>query len=341
MDAANHHTTSTGEKKTPRHLDRRFFLKSVGVGAATIAMPRILFGADAKKSGGSLVERLGYPKDARLLITAADEFGLCHSANVAIFEMFEVGLLKSADWMAISAWSREAADWAIANPELADVGVHLTLTVGGGRGIAWRPLLGRDQVPGLYSPKGRLWGNGKIAWQHATADEIKRESRAQIEHALELGMDPTHLSAHDGIRSGDIPKFGKLYGELGKEYGLPVRMPKTQAELTESGHPELRPWLSKMGVLMAGTGTSLVGRTKLPQLFRDIPPGTIFEVYPHPCVDSPETRAMKGNGWKTPVEEYEMFTKDRAELEKLIKDEGLILIGWKPIRDLQRAEAKA
>ncbi len=336
MDAASHHTTSTEEMKTPRHLDRRFFLKSVGVGAATIAMPRILFGAGSKKSGGSLVERLGYPKDARVLITAADEFGLCHAANLAVFEMLEVGLLKSADWMAISAWSREAADYVLSHPG-TDVGVHLTLTVGGGRRIAWRPLLGRKEVPGLFTPEGRLWGNGKQAWAHATADEIKRESRAQIEHALELGMDPTHLSAHDGIRSGDIPKFGKLYGELGKDYGLPVRMPPTQEQLTEQGYPDLRPWLSKMGVLMAGAGTSFVGRTKYRQVFHDIPPGTVFEVYPHPCVDCPETRAIKGKGWKTAVDEYELFTKDRAVLEKAIKDEGLILMGWRPIRDLQRA----
>jgi len=334
MDAADYHTTTT---KTQKHLDRRFFLKSMGVGVATIAMPRILFGADEKKSGASLVERLGYPKDARVLITAADEFGLCHAANLAVFEMLQVGLLKSADWMSISAWSREAADWAIANPKLADVGVHLTLTVGGGSGVSWRPLLGRKEVPGLFTPEGRLWGNGQAAWQHATADEIKRESRAQIEHALELGMDPTHLSAHDGIRSGDIPKFGKLYGELGKEYGLPVRMPPTQEKLTEQGYPDLRPWLSKTGVLMAGAGTSLVGKTKYRQVFHDIPAGTIFEVYPHPCVDCPETRAIKGKGWQTAVDEYELFTKDRAVLEKVIKDEGLILTGWRPIRELQRA----
>ena len=77
MHAADHHTTSTGEKKTSRKLDRRFLLKSMGVGAVTIAMPRILFGADEEKGGASLVERLGYPKDARVLITAADEFGQC------------------------------------------------------------------------------------------------------------------------------------------------------------------------------------------------------------------------------------------------------------------------
>lgn len=319
-------------------LDRRFFLKSIGFGAASIAMPRILFAGDAKKrgTGANLVERLGYPPDARLLITTADEFGQCHASNVAIFKCWEMGLLKSASWMAVGPWAPEAAEYARNHPEM-DVGVHLTLTRGGGRGVAWRPLLPRDRVPGLCNPVGHLWGNGKVAWAHASADEIKRESRAQIEHAIQMGIDPTHIDAHDGIRSGNLYEFAKLYGELGEEFAIPIRMPPTQEQLVKLGHPSMRARVSQLGVLMCNAGISFRGRERYRQVFREIPPGFVFDIYPHPIVECPEAKAIRGENLESPVGDFEIFTKDRDELIQAIKEEGLILIDWRTIRDLQRS----
>ena len=50
-------------------------------------LPLLAFGEDKP----SLVERLGYDKDARLLIINADDFGMCHSANMGTFKAFESG----------------------------------------------------------------------------------------------------------------------------------------------------------------------------------------------------------------------------------------------------------
>jgi hypothetical protein len=43
--------------------------------------------------------------------------------------------------------------------------------------------------------------------------------------------------------------------------------------------------------------------------------------------------------WKTRSEEYETFTND-AEMKQLVKDMGIILIGFKELRDLQRRKKK-
>lgn len=38
---------------------------------------------------------LGYPADARLLIINADDFGMCHAVNEAVFRALKQGLLRS------------------------------------------------------------------------------------------------------------------------------------------------------------------------------------------------------------------------------------------------------
>jgi hypothetical protein len=223
-----------------------------------------------------------------------------------------------------------------------DVGVHLTLTTAGENGMAYRPLLSRAEVPGLYNPDGYLWQSSNDAWKHATADEIKRESRAQIEQAIHMGIDPTHLDPHDGIRGANLPEFDKLYGELGKEFSLPVRMPPTQARLIELGQPGLRAMISKMGVLMPDQGLQSQGQMSFfRQTFRGMAPGTVTEIYIHPAIDGPEIQAvrMQGGWWKIGLGDLQLFTSGRDELRQAIKEEGIILIGWREIRDLQRRGA--
>ena len=120
-------------------LNRRGFLKaaSLSIGTASI-LPTI--GAPKEASGPSLVQRLGYPPDARLLIITADEFGECHAANVGIIQCWEAGLVNSVTWLAPASWAPEALDYIRKHPGM-DVGVHLAVTgaVGSGTaGMGWR-----------------------------------------------------------------------------------------------------------------------------------------------------------------------------------------------------------
>ncbi len=47
----------------------------------------------------SLVERLGYPPDARVVILNGDDFGMNHSTNLGTFEAIKAGGLTSATIM--------------------------------------------------------------------------------------------------------------------------------------------------------------------------------------------------------------------------------------------------
>src|ERR1700687_1935671 len=58
----------------------------------------------------TLVERLGYPPDTKLLIVHADDLGMAHSINLASIKGLESGLVSSASIMLSLSWlSRLAA----------------------------------------------------------------------------------------------------------------------------------------------------------------------------------------------------------------------------------------
>jgi predicted glycoside hydrolase/deacetylase ChbG (UPF0249 family) len=50
---------------------------------------------------------LGYPADARLLLINADDFGMCHAINEAIFRTLTDGLVRSTTLMVPCPWALE------------------------------------------------------------------------------------------------------------------------------------------------------------------------------------------------------------------------------------------
>ncbi len=169
----------------------------------------------------TIQERLGFPKDAKLLVIHADDLGMSHSKNVATFDAMKRGVATSASLMMPTPWMREAVEMSKANPEL-DIGVHLTLTAEWNN-YKWGPLLGADSVPSLVTADGLFHASVPAFAEVANVAEVEAEVRAQVDLALKLGVDVTYLDGHMGSLLA-TDEIAAMYLRIGQEYRLPIRL---------------------------------------------------------------------------------------------------------------------
>src|SRR6266478_10159564 len=169
----------------------------------------------------TLVERLGYPRDTKLLIVHGDDLGMAHSINAASIKAFETGLVSSGSIMVPCPWLSEIAAYAHSHPQ-ADLGLHLTLTSEWSL-YRWGPVLGKDRVPSLLDSSGYFYSLESEAAAHIDVKEAEAEVRAQIARARDLGIQPTHLDSHMGTLYQSKALFEILL-RVARENKLPVRV---------------------------------------------------------------------------------------------------------------------
>ncbi len=167
----------------------------------------------------TLAEKLGYPKDAKLLIIHADDVAETHAVNAATFQALESGAVNSASIMVPCPWFPEAADYAKTHPD-ADFGLHLTLT-SERLYYRWGPVAARDKVPSLVDSNGYFHHDWE---QHPRIDprDVETELRAQIERALAMGVRPTHFDSHQYRLIENGREIFQVLLRLGHEYNVPV-----------------------------------------------------------------------------------------------------------------------
>jgi len=294
----------------------------------------------AKADGATLAERLGYKGTDKLLIINGDDTGMCHAANAATIDSLERGLMTSATIMVPCPWFTEIARYAKANPE-KDFGIHLCHT-SEWQVYRWGPVASRDKVPGLVDSQGYLWPSVPEVYIHGKPEQALIEGRAQIQKALDAGVDVSHLDSHMGTLQLE-PRYLQVYLQLAVEFDVPLRMP-SQATAAAFGFPDLRSRFADKGIVFPDyfVYEELKNEKKGVKQFwlnivRNLKPG-VTELYIHAAKPTEELRHIT-NSWKTRSEEYETFTND-ADMKKLIKDMGIIRIGFKELRDLQRAKKK-
>jgi len=288
----------------------------------------------------TLSERLGYKPTDKILIVNGDDAGMCHPANQATIQCLEKGLMRTATIMVPCPWFPEIAAYAKEDP-LKDFGVHLCHTSEWIK-YRWGPVASRDQVPGLLDPQGYLWKGIEEVYTHATPQEALIEGRAQIQRALAAGVDVTHLDSHMGTLQLD-PRYVETYLQLAVEFDLPVRMGSLET-LTRFGHPELRDIFTAKGIVFPDyfvydelKDEKLDVRGFWLNIVKNLKPG-VTELYIHAALPTEEMKVISGS-WSTRAQEFEVFTND-LEMKKLVADQGIIIIGYRPLRDLQHNERK-
>jgi predicted glycoside hydrolase/deacetylase ChbG (UPF0249 family) len=275
----------------------------------------------------ALAERLGYAADDRLLIINCDDLGVCHAANVGVYEALRTGVATSATLMVPCPWARDASAGYLGE----DVGVHLTLNCEYDL-YRWGPI---THSPSLLDGDGGMPRTIGDVWDHADLDEVRRECRAQIERAILWGFDVSHIDSHMGTLQLR-PEFFDIYLELAVDYSLPLRLSGASTERIV-GFP-FRRLAAEEGVLFpdsfvlvkAGVGS----RRDIERALFDLRPG-VTEMYVHPAADTPELRALAPD-WANRVDDHHLMVHD-AGLRAMIARSGVKLVGFRELRDAMRA----
>ncbi len=167
-------------------------------------------------------ERLGYPKGAKVLILHVDDVGMSFDSNEGAIQAMTNGVATSCSVMLPCPWVPAFVHYLKKHPQ-TDAGLHLTLTSEWSE-YRWGPLAGKTNVPGLVDSEGDLWSDVPDVVQHATADEVEKEIRAQLDRARTMGFEPTHLDSHMGTLFAS-PAFLERYLKVGMENHVPVMLP--------------------------------------------------------------------------------------------------------------------
>jgi len=176
-------------------------------------------GASAQGAQNSLAEKLGFPRDAKLLIVHADDVGVTHSVNAATIKGLESGLVNSLSLMVPCPWFPEIADYAKSHPD-ADFGLHLTLTSERVY-YRWGPVASKDKVPSLVDENGYFHHDWKPTTR-INLKEVDLELRAQIDRAYAMGLRPTHLDSHQYRLFDNGKGLFKVVVRIAHKYKLPV-----------------------------------------------------------------------------------------------------------------------
>lgn len=152
------------------------------------------------------------------LITRGDDAGSCESANLALRECCERGLLRNVSVMAVGPAFESAAALFRERPEIC-LGLHVTLHAEW-ETVKWRPVLPPEQVSSLVDAQGYFWASpaeGKA--RGASVEEMMAEIEAQLARARDYGLPPAYVDEHMGA-SWPWPELRARIAALAAREGL-------------------------------------------------------------------------------------------------------------------------
>ena len=281
----------------------------------------------------TVAERLGYPKDAKLLILHADDLGMAHTVNVASFEALDKGLISSASAMIPTPWITEVAAYARAHPN-ADLGLHLTLN-SEWETYRWGSVESKDKVPSLLDSTGTFPNDVPPLLAKAKLPEIERELRAQIDRAFALGIKPTHVDSHMGALFA-TPELTATYMKVARDYRLPFLYFRLDPRLPQPPLTDNDMVLDT--VIVAGDE---VPRDKWMEFYvnaiASLKPG-LSEIIVHLGRDDAELQAVMvnhepyGAAWR----QRDLDVVMSPVFKKALQDNGVMLITWRELQVLAR-----
>jgi predicted glycoside hydrolase/deacetylase ChbG (UPF0249 family) len=268
---------------------------------------------------------LGYPDDARLLIINVDDFGMCHSSNMASAGALTEGIASSTTLMAPCPWASHAMQLLREHPKIP-FGVHLTL-VSEFSGYRWGPLASKSSVPSLVDESGFFFRYDRIPELLAQASlaELEVEFRTQIDAVLVAHLEPTHLDWHC-IADGGREDIFELTLALAKEYGFALRV-HGRAHADRLRHEGLP--VSDYDVLDSYHMGSDDKSARYVQLLRELPPG-LTEWAVHPSLGNAESQALEPDTWQIRRADFDFLIS--PEGRDILEEEGIVLLDFRALQ---------
>ena len=183
----------------------------------------------------NLAQKLGYKKNAKLLIIHGDDIGMSNSVTKASFDGFINSSINSGSVMVPCPWLLEVVDFFNNYPEF-DLGLHITLTAEW-KNYKWDGVTSSNQIPSLLNDKNHFYDNTTDVFFKANPDEVRKEIQAQIDLSRSIGLNPSHIDSHMGSLFVKKELF-KVYLEVAHQNKLISFVPPRTSDFFDQDFPK-------------------------------------------------------------------------------------------------------
>jgi len=184
------------------------------------------------------------------LVTRGDDAGSCHSANRAILEACDKGILRNASVM-VPGPAFEAAAAMFADTGIC-LGLHVTLNAEW-ETVKWGPVLPVEQVPSLVDEHGHFFNSPRALHErNPDVDQMVAEVQAQLERARQYGLPVSYLDEHMGV--GRLPGLRERLAALAQREGLVDAHPiPSLPHVADAPGDQVDKWIARLAHAAPGT----------------------------------------------------------------------------------------
>ena len=295
-----------------------------------------------------LLKALGLSGADRVVLIHTDDIGMCHASLAAYMDLTQTGLTFSGSTMVPCPWFPATARFCAETQGRVDMGVHITLTSEWRDTYRWGPVAPWTSDDGIVDGGGYLHATTADAQASARPEAVRREIAAQVQRALDAGIDVTHIDTHMGTVFW--PSFLEPYVQTALERGIPPFLVRATPELLASRglRGPIAEGLAARVVDLEARGLPLFDDVRSTQfssvdthleqtkrVLSDLHPGLTYLIT-HPSVDTPELRAIMPERWQERTADFQVLMSD--QLRRFLADQGTHTIAWRQLRDLMRSK---
>ncbi len=151
------------------------------------------------------------------LLFRGDDAGGCESANLAVAQCLNAGLLKNVGVMACGLAFGEAAR-LLADRGDACFGLHVCLNAEWDN-VKWGPVLPAEEVPNLVDSSGNFLATPMLNHERGLdLEQAMAEVKAQLAKLRQAGFKVSYIDQHMGV--GWVGGLGEQIAELARQEGL-------------------------------------------------------------------------------------------------------------------------